>query len=79
MVAGEIVLIDEVLTPDSSRFWAADIYQPGNAQPSFDKQFVREWLSTCGWDKQSDPPTLPADIIEQTAAKYREAYERLVA
>ena len=73
----EIVLIDEVLTPDSSRFWSADVYQPGQAQPSFDKQFVREWLSQCGWDKNSEPPELPAEIIEQTAAKYREAFERL--
>ncbi len=77
MVAGELVLIDEVLTPDSSRFWAADSYQPGQAQPSFDKQFVREWLSDCGWDKQSPPPPLPADVVEQTAAKYKEAYRRI--
>ncbi|MEM6689339.1 MAG: phosphoribosylaminoimidazolesuccinocarboxamide synthase [Planctomycetota bacterium] len=77
LIEDRIILIDEVLTPDSSRFWAADVYQPGQAQPSFDKQFVREWLSQCGWDKQSDPPALPAEIAEQTAAKYREAYERL--
>ncbi|QEF96853.1 Phosphoribosylaminoimidazole-succinocarboxamide synthase [Stieleria maiorica] len=77
LVDGEIVLIDEVLTPDSSRFWDEAVYAPGAAQPSFDKQFVREWLSQCGWDKQSDPPTLPDDIIRQTAAKYREAFERL--
>ena len=76
-VGDEIVLIDEALTPDSSRFWAADQYQPGQAQPSFDKQFVREWLSQCGWDKQSDPPKLPADIVQQTTDKYREAYERI--
>ena len=76
-VGDEIVLIDEALTPDSSRFWAADQYQPGQAQPSFDKQFVREWLSQCGWDKQSNPPKLPADIVQQTTAKYREAYERI--
>lgn len=73
----ELVLIDEVLTPDSSRFWNASGYKPGSAQPSFDKQFVREWLSQCGWDKQSDPPALPAEIIQQTAEKYREAFERL--
>lgn len=73
----ELVLIDEVLTPDSSRFWNASDYKPGSAQPSFDKQFVREWLSQCGWDKQSDPPALPAEIIQQTAEKYREAFERL--
>ena len=73
----EVILIDEVLTPDSSRFWDAATYQPGKAQPSFDKQFVREYLSGCGWDKQSDPPSLPADVIEQTAEKYREAFERI--
>ncbi|KAA1258518.1 Phosphoribosylaminoimidazole-succinocarboxamide synthase [Rubripirellula obstinata] len=77
MVGDEVVLIDEVLTPDSSRFWAADTYQPGQAQPSFDKQFVREWLSSCGWDKQSDPPMLPAEIIKKTSAKYIDAYQRI--
>jgi phosphoribosylaminoimidazole-succinocarboxamide synthase len=77
IVDEEVILVDEVLTPDSSRFWDAEIYRPGAAQPSFDKQFVREWLSQCGWDKQSPPPTLPGEIIEQTAAKYREAFERL--
>ena len=76
-VGDEVVLIDEVLTPDSSRFWAADNYHPGQAQASFDKQFVREWLSQCGWDKQSEPPALPKEVIEQTAAKYQEAYDRL--
>ncbi|QDT05814.1 Phosphoribosylaminoimidazole-succinocarboxamide synthase [Rubripirellula lacrimiformis] len=76
-VGDEVVLIDEVLTPDSSRFWAADDYQPGQAQPSFDKQFVREWLSTCGWDKKSDPPALPPEIIQRTKAKYEEAKKRL--
>lgn len=76
-VGDEVVLIDEVLTPDSSRFWSADDYHPGRAQASFDKQFVREWLSECGWDKQSPPPALPADVIEETAAKYQEAYDRL--
>jgi phosphoribosylaminoimidazole-succinocarboxamide synthase len=77
IVGDEVVLIDEVLTPDSSRFWAADSYQPGQAQPSFDKQFVREWLSSCGWDKQSDPPMLPAEIIEKTREKYIDAYQRI--
>ena len=77
-VGDEVVLIDEVLTPDSSRFWAADNYHPGKAQASFDKQFVREWLSQCGWDKQSPPPTLPNEVIQQTAAKYQEAYDRIV-
>lgn len=76
-VDDELILIDEVLTPDSSRFWAADNYQAGHAQASFDKQFVREWLSTCGWDKNSPPPALPSDVIDQTRAKYREAFDRL--
>ena len=77
LIDDELVLVDEVLTPDSSRFWNAADYAPGAAQPSFDKQFVREWLSQCGWDKQSDPPKLPEEIVRQTAAKYQEAYERL--
>lgn len=76
-VGDQLTLIDEVLTPDSSRFWAADDYEPGHAQRSFDKQFVREWLSNCDWDKQSPPPALPEDVIAQTAAKYREAYQRI--
>jgi len=75
--AGEIILIDEVLTPDSSRFWPADRYEPGRAQPSFDKQFVRDWLETTGWDKNSPPPALPDDVVTKTRAKYIEAYERL--
>jgi phosphoribosylaminoimidazole-succinocarboxamide synthase len=79
LVGNELVLIDEVLTPDSSRFWATDTYQPGQAQPSFDKQYVREWLSASGWDKHSPPPALPLEVIQQTAAKYREAYDRLVS
>jgi phosphoribosylaminoimidazole-succinocarboxamide synthase len=79
IVDNTLVLIDEVLTPDSSRFWAADNYQPGRAQASFDKQFVREWLSQCGWDKHSPPPPLPPEVIRQTAAKYHEAYRRLSA
>ncbi|MEM0924868.1 MAG: phosphoribosylaminoimidazolesuccinocarboxamide synthase [Planctomycetota bacterium] len=76
-VGNELVVVDEVLTPDSSRFWDADVYQPGGPQPSFDKQFVREWLSETQWDKESAPPALPHAIIERTAAKYREAYERM--
>jgi len=76
-VNDELILIDEVLTPDSSRFWAADEYQPGRGQPSFDKQFVRDWLETTGWDKNSPPPPLPAEVVERTRAKYVEAYERL--
>jgi phosphoribosylaminoimidazole-succinocarboxamide synthase len=75
--AGEIILIDEVLTPDSSRFWPADQYTPGRAQPSFDKQFVRDWLETTTWDKNSPPPSLPAEVIKKTREKYIEAYERL--
>lgn len=79
MVGDELVLVDEVLTPDSSRFWDASDYEPGRAQKSFDKQFVREWLSQCGWDKQSAPPALPPDIVEKTRAKYDEALRRLTA
>jgi phosphoribosylaminoimidazole-succinocarboxamide synthase len=74
---GRLLLIDEVLTPDSSRYWPADQYQPGQNQPSFDKQFVREYLETTGWDKNSDPPHLPKDIVSRTRQKYIEAYERL--
>jgi phosphoribosylaminoimidazole-succinocarboxamide synthase len=74
---GELLLIDEVLTPDSSRFWPADDYEPGRSQRSFDKQFVRDWLETTGWDKNSSPPAMPDAIIEQTRAKYVEAYELL--
>ena len=76
-VDGQILLIDEVLTPDSSRFWPADQYAPGRGQPSFDKQFVRDWLSASGWDKNSPPPALPDDIVVKTRAKYIEAFERL--
>lgn len=77
LVGDEIVLIDEVLTPDSSRFWPADQYQPGKNQPSFDKQFVRDWLESTDWDKESPPPTLPDEIVAKTREKYVEAYERL--
>jgi phosphoribosylaminoimidazole-succinocarboxamide synthase len=77
--SGELILIDEVLTPDSSRFWPKDTYRVGSSPPSFDKQFVRDWLETTGWDKASPPPTLPADVVEKTAAKYREALDRLTA
>ena len=75
--SGEIILIDEVLTPDSSRFWPKESYRTGISPPSFDKQFLRDWLETTTWDKASPPPNLPQDVIEKTAAKYREAYERL--
>ena len=74
---GEIILIDEVLTPDSSRFWPADQYQAGQSQPSYDKQFVRDWLTATEWDKESTPPALPASIIERTREKYIEAFEQL--
>ena len=76
-VGGELILIDEVLTPDSSRFWPADTFRPGGAQPSFDKQFVRDWLETTAWDKNSPPPELPAEVVARTRDKYIEAYERL--
>lgn len=74
---GELLLIDEALTPDSSRYWAADRYKPGRAQRSFDKQFVRDWLLSSGWDRQSEPPELPEDIVTKTRTKYVEAYQRL--
>jgi phosphoribosylaminoimidazole-succinocarboxamide synthase len=73
----EIVLGDEVLTPDSSRFWPADSYEPGRGQASFDKQYVRDWLDEQGWDHSPPPPTLPEDVIAQTRSKYLEAYERI--
>lgn len=74
---GSIILIDEVLTPDSSRFWPADQYAPGKAQPSYDKQFVRDWLETTNWDKNSPPPALPEEVVERTREKYLEALQRL--
>ena len=74
---GELILIDEVMTPDSSRFWPADQYEPGRNQLSFDKQFVREWLESTTWDKNSSPPELPPEIIAKTREKYIDAFERL--
>ena len=74
---GELILIDEVLTPDSSRFWPADLYAPGKSQPSFDKQFVRDYLETLDWDKTPPGPELPADIVQKTSEKYIEAYTRV--
>ena len=74
---GELILIDEVLTPDSSRFWPADLYAPGRSQPSFDKQFVRDYLETLDWDKTPPGPELPADIVQKTSEKYIEAYTRV--
>jgi len=76
-IDGELAVIDELLTPDSSRFWDAEQYQPGRPQPSFDKQFVRDWLLASGWNKQPPAPALPPDVVEKTAEKYREAYRRL--
>jgi len=76
-MAGEITLGDEALTPDSSRFWEADGWAPGKSQPSFDKQFVRDWLTSSGWDKKSPPPELPNEIVEKTAERYHSAYERI--
>lgn len=77
LLDGTPILIDEVLTPDSSRFWPAETYQPGGAQPSLDKQFVRDWLETTDWDKNSTPPVLPDQIVEKTREKYFEAYKML--
>jgi phosphoribosylaminoimidazole-succinocarboxamide synthase len=77
LVDGTLVLIDEVLTPDSSRFWPADKYEPGRGQPSFDKQFVRDYLETLSWNKQPPAPALPPEVISKTTGKYLEAYERL--
>jgi len=76
-VDGEVILVDEVLTPDSSRFWPADTYEPGHDQPSFDKQFVRNYLDTLDWDKTPPGPELPDEIVAKTRARYIEAYERL--
>jgi phosphoribosylaminoimidazole-succinocarboxamide synthase len=74
---GQLVIGDEIFTPDSSRFWELNEYEPGRAQKSFDKQYLREWLETLDWDKTPPPPALPEPVIAATAAKYREAYERL--
>ena len=76
-VDGKLLLIDECLTPDSSRFWPKDQYVVGNSPPSFDKQFVRDYLETLAWDKTSPGPNLPRDVIEKTSAKYVEAFEKL--
>ncbi|RLF39651.1 MAG: phosphoribosylaminoimidazolesuccinocarboxamide synthase [Thermoplasmata archaeon] len=73
----DIILIDEILTPDSSRFWPLDSYEPGKPQPSFDKQYVRDYLINIGWDRKSPPPHLPNEVILETERKYREAFERL--
>ncbi len=77
LAGGDVIWIDEALTPDSSRFWPASEYAPGRAQPSFDKQYVRDYLERIDWNKQPPAPELPSDVVEGTRAKYREAYERL--
>jgi len=77
LLDGRLILIDEVLTPDSSRFWPADRYQPGTNPPSFDKQYLRDYLDLLDWDKTPPAPNLPAEVIQQTARKYREAFDRL--
>jgi len=74
---GSIIWGDEALTPDSSRFWELESWSPGKSQPSFDKQYLRDWLTSTGWDKKSPPPELPDEIIEKTAARYEEAFERI--
>jgi phosphoribosylaminoimidazole-succinocarboxamide synthase len=77
IVAGRLLVIDEVMTPDSSRFWPADDYEPGRGQKSFDKQFVRDWLTASGWDRNSPPPELPPDVVTNTRSKYIEAFEQI--
>jgi phosphoribosylaminoimidazole-succinocarboxamide synthase len=77
LLDGRVILIDELLTPDSSRFWPADAYRAGQPQPSFDKQYLRDYLEQTGWNKEPPPPPLPVEVIQKTAEKYREAYVRL--
>jgi phosphoribosylaminoimidazole-succinocarboxamide synthase len=77
-IDGEIIVIDEMLTPDSSRFWDAATWEPGRPQDSFDKQPLRDWLESTGWDKNPPGPPLPAEVINETSARYRRAYERIV-
>lgn len=77
VVRDKLILIDELLTPDSSRFWDAEIYSPGKPQPSFDKQPLRDWLSDSGWNKEPPAPELPPEVVRDTAQRYREAYRRL--
>ena len=77
VVDGELIICDEILTPDSSRFWPADEWKPGSAPPSFDKQPVRDWAESTGWDKSSDPPTIPPEVIAETRERYVTAYERI--
>jgi phosphoribosylaminoimidazole-succinocarboxamide synthase len=73
-----VILIDEIFTPDSSRFWDPELYKPGGSQASFDKQFVRDYLSSTNWDKNSPPPELPPDIVQKTVDRYKEALDRIV-
>jgi phosphoribosylaminoimidazole-succinocarboxamide synthase len=77
MFDDKIILVDEVLTPDSSRFWPANQYEPGKSQPSFDKQYVRDYLTSTGWDKNSTPPHLPDEVVSETQKKYQDAYEKI--
>ena len=76
---GDIILIDEVLTPDSSRFWPVDLYEPGHAQPSYDKQFVRDYAQEIGWDKTPPAPELPEEVVEKTLEKYETIVKRLTS
>lgn len=76
-INGELALIDEVLTPDSSRFWDAELYEPGSSQPSFDKQIVRDWLTSSGWDREPPAPELPAHVVRRTAQRYYDVFHRL--
>lgn len=75
VIDGQVALIDEVLTPDSSRFWDASVYEPGQSPPSFDKQYVRDFVAASGWNKEPPPPTLPPEVIEGTRQRYTRAYE----
>ena len=77
LVDGELIVIDEMLTPDSSRFWDAARYSPGQAQPNYDKQFVRDALTTMGWNREPPAPELSLDVVDKTVERYREAYQRL--
>ena len=77
-IKGELTLIDELLTPNSSRFWDVTGYEPGRSQPNFDKQFVRDWLTTDGWDREPPAPALPDDVVRRTTERYKIALQRLV-
>jgi len=76
-VNNELILIDEIFTPDSSRFWDFEGYEPGKSQPNFDKQYVRDWLVSQGWDREPPAPPLPEDVVDKTSARYHEAYRRI--